>query len=153
LYRELIRRDEASALCGGGEFRRIKRRGDRGDANAEASHEPAEDEDRHVRGEGLHERADDEKSSRNEERAPSAKKVGGITAGERPEQCAQRYPAGDDLERDVTNVERFLDSDEGAGNDALVVAEKGPRQHHDRDDAGGAGEGKMIGHGIRKFAG
>ena len=151
--RELIRRDEPSTLRGGGEFRRIKRSGDRGDANAEASHEPAEDEDRHVRGEGLYERADDEKSRRGEERALSAKKVGDIAAGERSEHGAQRYPAGDDLECDVTDVERLLDADEGARNDALVVAEKGARQQNDRDDAGGAGEGKVVGNDTRSFAG
>ena len=47
--RELIRRDESPALRGGGEFGRIKWSGDRRDANAEASHEPAKDEDRHIR--------------------------------------------------------------------------------------------------------
>ena len=68
-----------------------------------------------------------------------------IAAGERPEQGAEGYPAGDDLERDVTDVERFLDPDESARNDPLVVAEKGARQHNDRNDAGGAGERKVVG--------
>ena len=79
-------------------------------------------------------------------------KVGGVTAAERPEQRAQGDPAGDDLERDVTDVERFLDSDERAGNDPLVVAEEGARQQNDRNDAGGAGEGKFVRNDTRSFA-
>ncbi len=150
--RELIRRDEPPALCGGGELGCIKRSGDRGDANAEACHEPAEDKDWHVRGEGLDERADDEERSRNKKRPLSSEQIGGVAAGERPEHGAESYPARDDLECDVTDVERFLDADEGAGNDPLVVAEKGARQQNDRNDAGGAGEGKLVGNDTRSFA-
>src|ERR1700742_983814 len=90
--RELIRRDIPTALCGGGEFRRIKGSRDRGDADAETRNEPAKDKDRHVRGEGLSERAADEKSRRNKERALPAEKVGRVAASERPEQGAQRDP-------------------------------------------------------------
>ena len=48
------------------------------------------------------------------QRAFATKKIGDITAGERPEHGAQGDPAGDDFERDVTDVERLLDADEGA---------------------------------------
>ena len=66
--RELIGGDEPPALRSGGELSRVERGRDRGDADAEASHEPAKDEDRHVGRERLHERADDEKPRGGEER-------------------------------------------------------------------------------------
>ena len=86
--RELIRRDEPSTLRGGGEFRRIKRCGHRSDADAEASHEPADDEDWHVGGKGLYERADNEKSRRSRTACSSTKNIRAVAARERPEQGA-----------------------------------------------------------------
>ena len=49
----------------------------------------------------------------------------------------------------MTDVERFLDSDKSAGNDPLVVTEKGARQHNDRNDACRAGERKVVGNSTR----
>ena len=112
--RELIRRDISPPLRGRGELRRVQRSGDRSNANAEARHEPAEDEDRYVRGEGLHERADDEKARRDEQCALAAEMVGNEAARNRSEHGAERDPAGHDLKRDRADRERLLDAEEGA---------------------------------------
>ena len=71
--------------------------------------------------------------------------VGDVAARKRPEHGAERDPAGHDLERDRADRERLLDAEEGARDDALVVAEEGAGQQNDREDARGAGEGKTIG--------
>ena len=52
----------------------------------------------------------------------------------------------------MTDVERFLDSDEGARNDALVITEKRACQQNDRNDAGGADEGKLVRNDTQTFA-
>ncbi len=52
----------------------------------------------------------------------------------------------------MTDVERLLDTDEGARNDPLVIAEKGARQQNDRNDAHGAGEGKLVRNDAQSFA-
>ena len=47
--RELIGGNEPPPLCSGGELSGVERGRDRRDADAEASHEPAKDEDREMR--------------------------------------------------------------------------------------------------------
>ena len=77
--------------------------------------------------------------------------VGDKAAAERSKHGPKRHPAGHDLERSRANRKRLLDPDERTRNDALIVAEEGAREHDDRDDARGAGEGKSIGDRIGKL--
>ena len=142
--RELIGGNELSPLGSGGELSRVERGRDRGDADAEAGHEPAKDEDRNVGRERLDERADDEKPRGGEERALAAEMVGDIPPRERPKHGAERDPAGHDLERDRADRELLLDAYESPGDNALIVAEESASQQNDGEDARSAGEGQMV---------
>ena len=105
--RELIGRDESPALRGRRELRRIERGRDRGDANAEAGHQPAATRGPARSAPTLDHRADDEEPGRGEERALAAEMVGDIAAGERSEHRSQSNPTGHDFERDRADSNAF----------------------------------------------
>jgi hypothetical protein len=111
---ELVDRDEQTPQLRGGHLRGIERRGHGCDTDGEADHEPTDDQDRGIRRDALDQCADREQHCGPHDRRPPADPVGGGTGNERSDECTQRHPAGNDLDRPGPDRERTLDASQGS---------------------------------------
>ena len=131
-HRQLEEADQAAAALRRRHLGDVDGRGGRGEADRDADHDAGDDQHLDPGRGGAGEGADDEDAGGEQDHQPPAVGVGGRPGERGAGDGADRDRGDDQALGEAAEVEVGLDEEQGAGDDAGVVAEEQPAEPGDR---------------------